>query len=507
MSSIKYSLRNFCKKLLLTFIVSFLNIYPQTNLKNNISSGLEALYNFNFKSSDRIFDNLIENYPESPAGYHYKSISSLWFYLDSKNEIDYENFMAYTDTAIEKAEVFLETDSNDVFKRYILGSVYANRTFAFTRNENYFDAIFAASKFYSYFNELLEIDSLYYDAYMGKGLYNFAISQAPQTWAWALSLSGMTGDKQKGLEYLEIATRKGNLSMVDAQFYLSQIYCEFLQKYSAGGRILNNLNTRFPNNLLFRYALATYYLKIYDMNDALRNYKTVFASKDTNFIQLKNYAGLALGDIYFSQGEYESSRMYHKNFFEFSSDAHFKGITALKLGLSHLLENDSLSALIYFDKISEGNEDLDEDLFARIKGEQYLNKLPDSNELKLILIKNLIDAGKFRTAVDSLENYVKQSISDTLRSEAILYFSEAYYHLGKNKKSLEYAVSVFNFDDCELWVKPFACYNAARASKALNNIIDAKLFIEYTGNFKNYFFENKLKDKLNFLSFLLDEKK
>ncbi|MGB5287966.1 MAG: hypothetical protein WBN42_05715, partial [Ignavibacteriaceae bacterium] len=180
-------------------------------MKGKISTGLAALYNFNFKTAEKTFDDIIKNYPENPAGYHYKSISHLWFYLDSKSDYDFDNFYAYTDTAIKKAEIFLNKDSSDVFSLYILGSVYANRTFAFTRDENYFDAIFAASKFYSYFNDLLNIDSLYYDAYMGKGLYNFAISQAPQTWSWALSLSGMTGDKQAGLDYLEIAARKGQL--------------------------------------------------------------------------------------------------------------------------------------------------------------------------------------------------------------------------------------------------------------------------------------------------------
>jgi hypothetical protein len=118
----------------------------------------------------------------------------------------------------------------------------------------------------------------------------------------------------------------------------------------------------------------------------------------------------------------------------------------------------------------------------------------------------MIDAGKFSPAIDSLEEFVNTSISDTLRAEAILSLSDAYYHLGKNKKSLEYAVAVFNFDDCELWVKPFACYYAARASKELNNIVDAEFFIGYANNFSNYFYENKLMDKLSFLSFSLKEK-
>ncbi len=82
----------------------------------------------------------------------------------------------------------------------------------------------------------------------------------------------------------------------------------------------------------------------------------------------------------------------------------------------------------------------------------------------------------------------------------------AYFLLGKNKKSLEYAVAVFNFDDCELWVKPFACYYAARASKELKNFVDAEFFIGYANNFKDYFYENKLKDKLSFLSFYVERK-
>ncbi|HSW55666.1 MAG TPA: tetratricopeptide repeat protein [Ignavibacteriaceae bacterium] len=478
----------------------------QTNIKFKITSGLEALYNFNFKSSDKSFDNIIKNYPDHPAGYYYKSISHLWFYLDSKNDIDLTNFISLTDTAILKAEEILKNDSSDVFSLYILGSAYANRTFAFTRDESYFDAVIAARKFHSCFDELLTEDSLYYDAYTGKGLFNFAISQAPQTWSWAINLAGMTGDKKIGLTNLEIASKKGKLSKVDAQFYLSQIYSEFLLKYQPAKRMLNDLTFRYPKNLLFKFALANLQAKTFDLSSASRNYKTVYASKDTNFIQLKNYAGMALGDILYYQGDYDDARSYYVKFLEKSTDPHFKGITALKIGLSHLFEGDSLSALMYFDKTDEGNDDLDDDDYAMMKGKLYLNKLPSADELKLIHIKNKIQSGKFNAAIDSLEKFVAQTLSDTLRAEAILSLSDAYFHLGKYKRSLEYAVAVFNFDDYELWVKPFACYYAARASRELKNITDAEFFIGYASNFKNYFYENKLTDRLSFLSFLLTEK-
>ncbi|MBT8382862.1 MAG: hypothetical protein KJO59_10935, partial [Ignavibacteria bacterium] len=89
--------------------------------------------------------------------------------------------------------------------------------------------------------------------------------------------------------------------------------------------------------------------------------------------------------------------------------------------------------------------------------------------------------------------------------ELMLYISEAYYHLKKYKQSLEYSVGLLNFENCETWVKAFACYYAARASKALKNFEDAELFIEYASNYNNFYFENKLTDRLNALFYELQD--
>ncbi|MCL4279127.1 MAG: hypothetical protein KJZ60_05490, partial [Ignavibacteriaceae bacterium] len=277
-------------------------------------------------------------------------------------------------------------------------------------------------------------------------------------------------------------------------------------KYAQSKKLLNELIFRFPKNLLFRFALANLQVKTFDLSSASRNYMTIYSSTDTNFIQLKNYSAMLMGNILYAKGDYDESRKYYNRFLEQTVDDHFKSVVALKIGLSHLIEGDSLSALLYFDKTDEGNMDLDDDAYAKKKGEEYLTKLPASNELKLILINNMIDAGKFKAAVDSLEKFIELPVSDTLRAEAILCFSNALFYQGKFKKSLEYAVAVFNFNECELWVKPFACYYAARASKELNNNVDAEFFIGYAGQFRNYYYENKLKDKLSYLSFTLEEK-
>jgi hypothetical protein len=502
------SLRN---KLIFNFTIVFsailffqitLNAQPKSLKK--ISSGLNSLYNFHFDFADKDFQDFININPEHPAGYYFKSIKKLWFYLDSKNEKYLNEFIDYTDTSLYKAELFLQKDSVDVFSYYILGLVYFQRAVAHTRSEEYLSSLWATKMFQYYFNKIISMDSTYFDAYMCLGLYNFAVSQAPRSWKWALDLTGIEGDKKVGLEYLKLASKKGRYSKVDAQFYLSQLYSEFFLNFKESEKYLKSLVNAYPKNLLFKYSLGNLQIKKYELKSAEKNFNTVTQSKDSVFIQLKNYSTLSLGDLFFIRNNFDSAKTFYHSFLDSSVDHHLKGITALRLGLCYLFEGDSTSALAYFEKTDEGNLDLDEDVYARLRGQQYVDEFPDSLQLELIKFKNILDSGKFKNAIDSLENLNKIVTSDSLRAELMLHISEAYYRSGKFKQSFEYAVGLLNFEHCETWVKAFACYYAARASMALNNFEDAKLFVDYASNYSDFFFENKLTDRLNALLYELN---
>jgi hypothetical protein len=479
-----------------------LNAQPKSLKK--ISSGLNELYNFQFDSADKYFQDFINLNPEHPAGYYFKSIKKLWFYLDNKSEKHLNEFIDYTDTAIYKAELYLEKDSVDSFSYYILGLVYFQRAVAHTRSEEYLNSLWATKMFQYYFNRIISMDSTYFDAYMCLGLYNFAVSQAPLSWRWALDLTGIEGNKKVGLEYLKFASKNGRYSKVDAQFYLSQLYSEFFLNFKTSEKYLKALASAYPKNLLFKYSLGNLQTKKYELKSAEKNFNTVIQSKDSVFIQLKNYSTLALGDLFFIRNNFDSAKTFYHTFLDSSVDHHLKGITALRLGLCYLFEKDSASAIKYFEKTDEGNLDLDEDVYAKLRGQQYVDEFPDSIQLTLIKSKNILDSGKFKNAIDSLESLNKIVSSDSLRAELMLYISEAYYRSGKYKQSFEYAVGLLNFDHCETWVKAFACYYAARASMALNNFEDAELFVDYASNYSDFFFENKLTDRLNALLYELN---
>lgn len=58
--------------------------------------------------------------------------------------------------------------------------------------------------------DAVKIKPDFYDAYLGLGLYNFALSQIPSTLEWAANLVGITADKELGLDYVKKTTQKEN---------------------------------------------------------------------------------------------------------------------------------------------------------------------------------------------------------------------------------------------------------------------------------------------------------
>jgi len=60
--------------------------------EDQISKGLDYCYHFKWNKAEETFQQLIEQYPQDPEGYHYLSGVYFWYYLSNKNAVDYENF-------------------------------------------------------------------------------------------------------------------------------------------------------------------------------------------------------------------------------------------------------------------------------------------------------------------------------------------------------------------------------------------------------------------------------
>ncbi|MCK7524723.1 MAG: hypothetical protein MZV64_47505 [Ignavibacteriales bacterium] len=122
--------------------------------------------------------------------------------------------------------------------KYLIGSIYYNKSIAEARSGNYLQALWTSNQMKSNLEEAVKLKPDLYDAFLGLGLYNFALSQIPSTLEWAANLVGITADKELGLRYVNQTVKKGKLSKIDAQYYLSQLYSRVIVDHPAAKELL-----------------------------------------------------------------------------------------------------------------------------------------------------------------------------------------------------------------------------------------------------------------------------
>lgn len=481
------------KTLLLTLFI-FVNFsFSQQVSERSIQNGLDALYNFEWEKSDRIFNKIIENYPEDPIGFHYASIKPLWFYLGSFNKAYIDTFITFSDEALNLAKKIEKEDSLTADLAFLLSSIYANRSIVNARDENYLYAVWESDRMKYYADRALLLNEKLYDAHIGHGLYNMAVSQIPSSLQWAINIVGVIGDRETGIEHLETAIKKGKLSRVDAKFYLSQIYSRIVIDYPLAEKLLRELTNRYPRNLLFRMSFAWIELEEGNINSAERKFQSIIKSVQPEFPLLKSLSYYQLGNINFYKGELDTALFHYNKYLETKLRIDYQGITNLNAGIALELSGLRDSALVYYKEAGEGNPDLDEDTYAKRKGKLLLDDSLSVEQKELINFSNIYKTGKYISLIDSLGKFLMDSLNNDLKAEANLLLTQAYFKQKKYSKVIQHSAKTL---DCEIkkesWIHPYALYYGAIASYHLKKYTDSQLFLNMISDYSDFDFSLKL---------------
>jgi predicted negative regulator of RcsB-dependent stress response len=504
---LSFSIKLNPNKILIPIIVALFfladNVYAQYSIVKDVKKGLDLGYNFYWDKAERTFKGIILKYPNDPRGYHYEASIYFWDYLSTKNKKSYNTFIAYSDTAVDKANAFLDKNPHNIDILYTLGADYSYRTLVFAKAEKFLDAVWASKKSESNLIKALEIDSSYYDAYLGLGLYYFGVGQIPSSFRWALNLAGIHGDKKLGLSYIKKAANFGNLSKVEADYFYSQILTDYKFEYEQASHYLQNLTNGYPENLLFSYSSAVLNIKRRRLNDAERILTKIINSRDESFKQIISFSNFLMGDIYFKKNQFEDAEQYYFTFISTSINEDYKGIAYLRLALCYEISGDRNDAVKYFNLCDKGNMDIEDDIFAQREGSIYSGRALAATEIDLIKYSNMIDNGKYKNAIDSLLDLLDRVKTERLKAMINLYLSEAAYHLGQYNESLNYAVASKSLECAEeKWVRPYAVYYAARANEKMGDENQEKKFADEAQSYSNYDYQKKLN---NLISALLDK--
>lgn len=233
------------------------NFFDQSTSLNMLKTSVDQLYNFEFDNATKTINEIKDRYPDHPAILIFDCLKIYWMNFPvSGNAAASTSFEHSLIKAQEKAKAFLKTKEDDpekIFYLLFIDILLARNSAA---EDHQWDAASYALDAYRLIKKGFTLQEKFSEFYFSTGLYKYYREFFPEQnnvykpIAWALGFP--SGDKVKGLEYLDKAVRQTVFVAPEALLYASSINLKYennLPKALAYAEIINN---KYPKNLYFK---------------------------------------------------------------------------------------------------------------------------------------------------------------------------------------------------------------------------------------------------------------
>ena len=155
---------------------------------------------------------------------------------------------------------------------------------------------------------VLQLNPQYTDAKLVVGTHNYVMGSLSFAVKVAVALIGLSGDKQKGIQYLYDAYRANGETSVDAAMVLL-VFLRREHRYDDALEIANTLAPRFPRNFLLPLEQGNLHRAAGRLDQAEEQYRRVWQSGREGKYGSLHYelAGVALGDVLRSEKKYSAA--------------------------------------------------------------------------------------------------------------------------------------------------------------------------------------------------------
>ncbi len=155
---------------------------------------------------------------------------------------------------------------------------------------------------------VLELDPQYTDAKLVVGAHNYVMGNLPLAVKVAVALIGLTGNKEKGLEYLNDAYRGNGEASVDAGIVL-MVFLRREHRFAEALQIAGELGPRFPRNYLLPLEEANLLRESGKKSEAEERYRWVWQNGREGKYGNLHYesAAIGLGDLLRSEKKYQAA--------------------------------------------------------------------------------------------------------------------------------------------------------------------------------------------------------
>ena len=232
-----------------------------------IREAVESSYRLHLEEARAAARALQSGFPDHPAGYTIMAETYWWEAQTDPHNKNIENaYYAAQELAVEKAEGALNAATYPKVEllAYLASAHGSYARFQVTQKEAYFSALRAGLRAHRYAEQVYELDKTYYDIYVGLGAFNFFTGSLPAVIKPFAFLIGARGNRDTGLQQLNIAMEKARYSRTEARIVYYTAMLEDGQ-YRVAFPILEKLIADYPDNFVL-YVWVTEWFRLQRKN-------------------------------------------------------------------------------------------------------------------------------------------------------------------------------------------------------------------------------------------------
>jgi hypothetical protein len=225
-------------------------VLKDTSTFNMVCKGVDYIYNQQFNQANNIYLKIKVLYPEHPLTYIFRGLITYWenypLIPSSPSRESFEKDMKH---AIELCEKKPHTRDE---AEYLLCNIGARGLLLlfYADNDLSMEVLSLASSTYQHVKESFNYTSTFSDFYFFTGLYNYYREAYPDAHPVykPLAIWFPKGDKIRGLNELQLASKNAIILKAEAYTFLAGIYISFENNFRQAYTYSKTLHELYPRN-------------------------------------------------------------------------------------------------------------------------------------------------------------------------------------------------------------------------------------------------------------------
>ena len=229
-------------------------VFHDTYFRQQAYVGMDYLYNMEFESAEKVFQQLEHKYSDHPAPYFLLAMNRWWQTYVCVDMTTYHNYIhSQLVQAIELNSQFEKAEGYELEYTFFQFMNYAFKARLHTLRREWWKGANAGRKALPYLKDGFDFVGQSPEFYFGSGIYHYFadtyVEDHPYVKPLMIFFPG--GDGPLGIKELEAAAAERNFAQVEAMFYLADIYLDEEAAYEEGKQLYLKLHQRYPQNTWF----------------------------------------------------------------------------------------------------------------------------------------------------------------------------------------------------------------------------------------------------------------